>query len=383
MKGGIYSDEKCPVCGSRFKDVGNSLSCPIHKDIKTTKLKMKFGGITKRYNSYSKAFRTLTGLRFKSDEKTFDERDYKRDNPLGFSNVSEKYIEHKEGLKSHKDIANHIRHAQRYFGNINIKDVRYGHFEDFLKQLTCSGKTKHNIMSDIHSMFVWLKRRQMIHDLPEFPVVKFDLGYRKTVSKETQIAIIEEVKRICPNPKVYLGIKWLSTYISIRPAEMINLRESEIDLANKYLYFPHPKEKKFKTVPILTEDIDLIKSFSLSFPAMPFFRHEGGIKGTVKDQAFGLKYFYKWWKKACQNLGIEGIDLYGGTRHSSVRALRAYRTPEEIKKATMSATNKAFERYYGQADDEQIRDIYTDTGKVIQFDPVLTLKNKVKTGSQN
>jgi len=56
-------------------------------------------------------------------------------------------------------------------------------------------------------------KRQEIIELPEFPEVSFVLGYRRTVDKATQIAIIEEVKRICPNPKVYLGIKWLATYL--------------------------------------------------------------------------------------------------------------------------------------------------------------------------
>jgi len=56
-------------------------------------------------------------------------------------------------------------------------------------------------------------------------------------------------------------------------------------------------------------------------------------------------------------LGIEGVDLYGGTRHSTARALRKHFSPEEIKRATMHSTNKAFERYFMiEADD--MRDIY-------------------------
>lgn len=369
MKGGIYSEEKCPLCGGSFKDVGNCLLCPNHKKIKATKFAVKFGKIHKRTNSYEEAFRFLNGLRFKTDEKTFDPRDYQKDNPMGFMNVTEKWLAYKKGenLKSFDDITNHIRHAQRFFKNKNVKDIIYGDLEDFLHQLNCADKTKHNILSNIHNFFTWLKKRQMITILPEFPVVKYQLGYRRTVSKDTQNEIIEEIKRICPNPKVYLGIKWLATYFSIRPAEMIKLKEGEIDLANGYLYFPHPKEKTFKSVPILPEDIELIKSCGLTFPEMRFFRHVGGIQSVVPDKPFGEKYFYKWWIKACANLGVEGVDLYGGTRHSTVRALRKLRTPEEIKKAAMSATNKAFERYYGQVDDDFIREVYHDSKKVVNI----------------
>jgi hypothetical protein len=70
--------------------------------------------------------------------------------------------------------------------------------------------------------------------------------------------------------------------------------------------------------------------------------------------------------KACTNLGIDGVDLYGGTRHSSARALRMHRTPEEIKRATMHTTNKAFERYF-QIEADDVRNIYRDT--LVTFPP--------------
>lgn len=54
------------------------------------------------------------------------------------------------------------------------------------------------------------------------------------------------------------------------------------------------------------------------------------------------------------------MDLYGGTRHSSAIALREYRSPEEIKRATMHSTNKAFERYF-RMDGDDLRAIYSDT----------------------
>jgi hypothetical protein len=58
------------------------------------------------------------------------------------------------------------------------------------------------------------------------------------------------------------------------------------------------------------------------------------------------KYLYKWWKKACLNLKIDGVDLYGGTRHSSTTALLKYFSPEEIRKSgTLHTTNRAFDRY--------------------------------------
>jgi len=57
------------------------------------------------------------------------------------------------------------------------------------------------------------------------------------------------------------------------------------------------------------------------------------IRHVKKCARFGKDYLYKWWKIAWKNLGIEDVDLYGGTRHSSARALREHFSPEQIKKA--------------------------------------------------
>lgn len=96
---------------------------------------------------------------------------------------------------------------------------------------------------------------------------------------------------------------------------------------------------------------------SCVLPDVHFFRHTVSISGCTADDKFGERYLYKWWKKACTNLGVEGVDLYGGTRHSSAMALQQYISPEEIKRATMQSTNKAFERYF-RIESEEVRDIY-------------------------
>ena len=58
------------------------------------------------------------------------------------------------------------------------------------------------------------------------------------------------------------------------------------------------------------------------------------------------------------------VDLYGGTRHSSARALRDRFSPEQIRRATMHSTSKAFERYF-RVEGDEVRSIYEagSTGK--------------------
>ena len=213
-----------------------------------------------------------------------------------------------------------------------------------------------------------------LDQVPDFPEVKFQLGFRTTVDKDTQESILDKIHEMTfhINPKIWLGIKWLCTYIAIRPGEMIRVKEKHIDLGNGYLIIPEPKEKKPKLVPLLDEDINLIREFPKAFPELPFFRHVRGIQSLKENQPFGEKYFYKWWVRACNDLGIEGVDLYGGTRHSSAIALRKFRTPEEIRRATMHSTNKAFERYFRMESDD-LRSIYKDTTR--QKGKIIKLKN--------
>ena len=67
-------------------------------------------------------------------------------------------------------------------------------------------------------------------------------------------------------------------------------------------------------------------------------------QGELEQNLIGPKYFKKWWDKACKNLGVRGVDLYGGTKHTTATALGYFLTPEQIKRGgTGSATNKAFE----------------------------------------
>jgi hypothetical protein len=54
---------------------------------------------------------------------------------------------------------------------------------------------------------------------------------------------------------------------------------------------------------------------------------------------------------ACSELGITGLDLYGGTRHTTATALAKEVGEEGAKKATGLDTNKAFEKYCQFQDD--------------------------------
>ncbi len=210
--------------------------------------------------------------------------------------------------------------------------------------LGVSAKTRANCRGTLAQFFKWSCKRENFK-MPDMPDVQFELGWRNTIDMHTQTAIIEHIKKICPDFKVYLGIRWLATYVAIRPNEMRNLKERHINV-NGFFVIPSPKEKKPKLVPMLQEDIDLIESMPRGLPDLYFFRHQKGNGAAKPGQQYGKDNFYRWWKRACKELGIEGMDLYGGTRHSSASELGKHFRAEQIRDhMTMHSTNRAFERY--------------------------------------
>ncbi|MEJ2285986.1 MAG: phage integrase N-terminal SAM-like domain-containing protein [Desulfobacterales bacterium] len=377
MKGRIYSEEKCPLCGGVFfhDEKRGGLFCKQHPQIAANRqFIVRFGrSITKRFVDYLEAERFLNGLRYENDKGTFDIRDYRKDNPLGFENLANKWLEQKKRTKvkpkTIQSYTNFINKAIDAWGQRNIKTIGTAEVEDFLftDHRTPNGdritdKTRHNMKSCLHQFFAWVKRREKTYEMPELPEIEFELGWRRIVSIEVQQAIINEVKRIAwdVDPKIWIGIKLLATYIKIRPGEMRNVRERDINLESGFIHIPHPKEgsrKQGKFAYLDSKDIELLKSFPRSInPDLYFFRHVSGRSGVKAGEQYGPKYFKKWWDKACTNLGIEGVDLYGGTKHSTATALGQFLTPEQIKRGgTGSATNKAFERYFQPRRTESIK----------------------------
>jgi len=361
MLGGIYTRQRCPLCGKKMVDNRvNACACPDHPDQKATRFEVIFRGIGRRFSDYRAAFQFLTGLRHEVTQGKFDPRDYRKDNPLGFSTLAGQYLEYKRPRvkwSSWRNLRSYMTRAVEFFGERNIKDIKSADLDDLIQSLPLSGKTRHNAASCLRNFYRWLIDREVITAAPKVPKVSYVLGMRRTIDKATQQAILDELARITRHdPKVAFGVRLLCTYISIRPNELRRLRECDINLEEGFLFFSDPKEKKPKVVPITREDVEAFRGFGAGRTDIPFFRH-AAVKGTPEGHPFSKNVFYDWWRRACRNLGIEGVDLYGGTRHSSARALRTQLTPEAIKRLTMHSTNAAFERYF-QLDAEDLRRMY-------------------------
>jgi len=395
MKGSIHTSAKCPICGGSFRldeniDVmvctGRLSHSPVYHQ---GKCRVYYKSTTMRFDTVKAAKQNLDHLRVK-DQKygTYDPRDYKKDVPLGFTTLADLWLKHRERNAQGKAISastlesyrNYMRRAKNYFANTNIKDLidSPGKIEDFLFGIDgISEKTRHNHKSCLHFFFQWICRRERLQ-MPEFPDVPFELEYRAITDWETQTSIIDKVRELTAHldDKVWLGIELLATHTNIRPQDLIRLSESDIDTETGIVTFWNPTKRKnqTKTIRLLPDHLGLVKELKRQHPALPhvpFFRHVGGIKGTVPGQPYGKKYFYKWWVKACSLLNVNGVDLYAGTRHTSATQT-ARRLGKEAARAGLGNTsNKSIERYI-QVQDEGCLNVVRAIdeirrGKVVDF----------------
>jgi len=387
MKGNIYTRQKCRICGGPLTndEKKNGCFCKKHPEQQATgRFYMKFGNeIHRSFKDYASASRYLTGLRYETDRGTFDIRDHQADNPLSFSNLADKYITFKEkqGLVSFYHIKRFILQASRYFKDTNVKQIKRRHIRDFLGTLDVSDKTKKNTASQLHDFFYnYLYEEEEVltlAQLPKFPKIECELGFRKLIDIETREKIVDKVRTdtYAYNPKIWLGIDLLCSYGKIRPIDLRRIKEGDFDLEYGFMTVWRPSKSKNKKAPkvvsikLLDYHVEEIRLIKRQFPATDdvlFFRHTENSR--FPNVCIGKDYLYRAWKKACEHFGIFDLDLYGGTRHSSTTAIGKLLGKRKARDFSGHDTNQAFERYcqIGEQDDYEISQIMAKArGKII------------------
>lgn len=368
MKGRIYTQQKCFFCQQEGKkgilshiEGRGFLQCPDHPEIKWTgPCIVRFGrDHTKRFKNVDKGERHLNYLRVQTDHGKFDQREWAINQPLSFLALREKFV----GSKEMKDISpkqiTHIEMVLNLAGNdwdrMQIKEITESEIDDFFIKVKNGrgNKTLANYKTVLHDFWTWAVKREKRKsrlEMPDFPDITYKMGWRNIVSMEDQKKILDELWEITKdfNPRIWLGVKLLSLFPSVRPGEMRNVQEKHINLTDGWIFYPDPKEgDKGKFIHLDPEDCQLIESLwnPKGLPDMFFFRHLKSRKGVKAGNQIGPKLFKTWWDNACKNVGIEGVDLYGGTKHSTVTALGQLMTPEQIQRGVTGHASDAFKRY--------------------------------------
>jgi hypothetical protein len=137
------------------------------------------------------------------------------------------FKEHEVGDSHFRNLRNFINRGFAVWGDRNVRSIDYGEIEDFiLGQTSIGSKTRKEMNSSLRSLWEWLRKRRILqrYEIPDFPVVDAELGWRNRVTKTIQYEILAEIYKISShiNLRSWIAIKWLTTYIAIRPNEMLS-----------------------------------------------------------------------------------------------------------------------------------------------------------------
>lgn len=362
MQGGIYSEEACPFCGQRLKDNGrNAVCCPEHPEVRARRMFVKFTrGHKKKFTSYGAASKWLNHLRFEKDEREeqFDIRDYGYKRPKSFEALAPLYLADKKekGRKSYRKIEHIISRAAAHWGKTNLRDIDDAAIEAYLKALPVANKTKRNHQTQLANFWTWARvkaKALTLAEMPTFEPIEYRLGYRKITTWEIQRQVIERVKEMTMeiNPRVWLGIDMLATYTELRPDDLRKIREGDYQDGYVTIFDPTKSERKnqdwlyIKLIDEHRQAWEALRSAYPALPDVPFFRHHKGRALAKPGSVFSSKYLARCWQRAAEEIGLNGVPLYPGTRHTTTTETARMLGREEAMKATGHRTNKAFERY--------------------------------------
>ncbi len=261
-------------------------------------------------------------------------------------------------LKSYRPA---VSRACDFFGDKSVKYFKYFDIEDFFNSLVDSGyaeKTADNDIKTMKTFFSDLVRREVISisDSPPFPTFSVSMRRRNVVDLETQQAILDKMKER-EDPRVWFACSLLARHPSIRPGELLTMREGDIDLRFGKIDITEErtKTKRTTTIYLLDDELDFLKSLPTGFSKMRFFRHSTSAGGVKVDSTMGEQLFRRAWARAAALVGIEGVTLYPGTKHSTVTAVGNMRGIDAAIALTGHRTNKAFFRYFKASREGELR----------------------------
>lgn len=171
-----------------------------------------------------------------------------------------------------------------------------------------------------------------LRDVPHFPILK-EAPPRKGFLEHTDYQRLRQELPEYLRPVLAMGY-----YTSVRLGEILNLRWSNVDLANAEVRLDpgSTKNDEARTVPLMGE---LLEMLCIERQV----KSDGEFVLTHAGQPIGS--FYKAWKSATKRAGLTGL-LFHDLRRTGIRNLVPAGVPERVAMAISGHKTRAvFERY--------------------------------------
>lgn len=384
---GVISSEtpKCKCGGSWTKkkikdyDVAICSVCGEFPDkIRVRRvLPSKYGGDGKRYDirrdrgerivDVWDAIAVMKKIDKEIIDGTFDPKNYGSKETLKFLKFSHfvetSYLPDREIMVSNQELSPsalrikkglYNNHLKEYFGEMDMRDITSGEIVKYYRGFKKTLRQRELSTAELRVILKDAVSKDILTGVPKFPALKKPKMKKVETfyTKAEQSLVVSKVS----NKKYQDAIKILIRHL-LRPSDLRAIREKDVYIFERMIkirqHFSQgthllPGRKSNEAIhPLRIDDdtIEIIKPYMTGDPDAPLFKGaEGGYMGE--------KVLTEAWKKAVAEAELPYIDLYTGTKHSTMTYLRkAGFTVAQIMNMSGHLTEDAAERY-AQEDDE-------------------------------
>lgn len=220
MKGRVRTNESCPKCGGAFRSLFHPLTndqvdllCPdchtrprLHyidaRAFRAGKLYRDTRGVL--LDSFLAAHRQLEEMRRQDDARTFDPSRYAtaKLKLLRVAAEADRWVSRcgRDCSPSYARTAKHLmeNHFVPMLGDVDVRDVRRSHLDDFRAVLVDKGLKPYSVKSylgHISAFFTWLAERETIPSAPRCPAVSVPHQERGWINRKGQEEILRRIAR--------------------------------------------------------------------------------------------------------------------------------------------------------------------------------------------
>lgn len=355
-------------------------------------LPTKFGGDGKRYEirrdrgerivDVWDAIAVMKKIDKEIETNNFDPKNYgSRDilKTLQFSNfVETSYLPDYETMLINQEISPsslkikkglYTNHLKKYFGDMDMRSITAGEIVRFYRSFKKTLRQRELATAELRVILKDAVSKDVLEGVPKFPALK-KAKMKKVETFYTKAEQAQVVSKIS-NKKYQDAIKILIWHL-LRPSDVRAIREKDVYLFEKVIkirqHFSKGSQllsgrKSNDAVHVLRIDdmtIELLTPYMTGNPDAPLFKGEEG--GYMGEKVLAVA-----WKKAVAQTNLPYIDLYTGTKSSTMTYLRrAGFSVGQIMAMSGHLTEDAAERY-AQVDDEM---------KMIEQDKLLAFRRE-------
>jgi len=364
MSGKVRTQEKCEVCGGKYKLtlVGQSadLTCPACKTRpKTYYIDARSMGLSTiwrdnktgaLFRTYESAYQQLEEMRRQIKNHIFDPHDYKQLDveQLKLKNKAKVWLERIALDKSFS----YVRHSETemnlhiipIFGETDVRDIRTHHIRDFYYHLVGKKLSPKSIKNILATLKTFLKSLDdLIQRFPNFPSVKVPEKAGGWLNQQKQAEVLDHI------PERHRLIFDSLVELSCRPQEAVALKKKDLidgEVCIERAFDEKGNLKSRKSGKVLYRSVSprlwqrLVSHSQNALPEAWLFLDEFG-------KPYSQARLYDIWCRACKNVEVK-ISLYAGTRRSraSQRRLELEKGIVEQISRELGNTKTVAEKHY-------------------------------------